>query len=75
MGEFIGLEVSMKDATRFPDQPGYWSYFSFGHEYPLADKSRPQPAASCNACHEANARQDYVFTQYYPVLRAATVKD
>lgn len=71
MGEFIGLEVAMKDSRRFQDQPGHWGYFSFGHEYPLADKAKSQAVISCNACHEANARQDYVFTQYYPVLRAA----
>jgi hypothetical protein len=70
MGEFTGLEVAMKDSGRFHDQPGYWSYFSFGHEYPLAEKARPQQIASCNACHEANAAEDFVFSQYYPVLRA-----
>jgi len=70
MGEFVGLEVAVKDPRRFADQPGHWSYFSFGHEYPLAERALPQPSASCNACHEATAAEDYVFTQYYPVLRA-----
>ena len=27
------------------------------------------PAESCNACHEGAAADDFVFTQYYPVLR------
>lgn len=71
MGEFIGLEVAVKDATRFKDEPGNWAYFSFGHEYPLKDRTAPQPVANCNTCHGASAAQDYVFTQYYPVLRAA----
>jgi hypothetical protein len=71
MGEFIGLEVSIKDKTRFEDEPGNWAYFSFGHKYPLKDKAIAQPAASCNACHEGVADEDWVFTQYYPVLRAA----
>lgn len=75
MGDFIGLEVAVKDSGRFADQPGNWSYFSFGHEYPLAGKAMPQPIVSCNACHDANARQDFVFTQYYPVLRAAAVNN
>lgn len=74
MGEFIGLEVAMKDSKRFHDQPGHWSYFSFGHEYPLAEKARPQRVVSCNACHQATAAEDFVFTQYYPVLRAAKPK-
>jgi hypothetical protein len=71
MGEFIGLEVSIKDKTRFKDEPANWAYFSFGHEYPLKEMAKAQPASSCNECHEGNAEDDWVFTQYYPVLRAA----
>lgn len=71
MGEFIGLEVSMKDKTRFKDEPGNWAFFSFGHEYPLAATANPQPATNCAACHGNVADEDFVFTQYYPVLRAA----
>lgn len=71
MGDFVGLEVSMKDKTRFKDEPANWAYFSFGHEYPLKDKAKVQPASSCNECHEGNADDDFVFTQYYPVLRTA----
>ena len=71
MGEYIGLETTIKDSVRFPDEPGNWAYFSFGHSYPLADTAAPFPAAACNACHDAAAADDWVFTQYYPVLRAA----
>ncbi len=71
MGEFVGLEVSMKDKTRYKDKPGNWAYFSFGHKYPLKDHAKAQPAASCNDCHDGSADDDFVFTQYYPVLRAA----
>lgn len=70
MGEFTGLEVAVKDSRRFRGEPGHWAYFSFGHKYPLATETAKQPVASCNSCHSANAEQDYVFTQYYPVLRA-----
>lgn len=71
MGEFVGLEATIKDSKRFPDEPGHWAYYSFGHSYPLKDASEPQDTMFCNACHGANADQDWVFTQYYPVLRAA----
>lgn len=71
MGEFIGLEAAVRDAERFPDEPGHWAYFSFGHSYPLADTAEAFPAAACSSCHEASAEDDGVFTQYYPVLRAA----
>ena len=71
MGEFVGLEAAIKDSRRFADEPGSWAYYSFGHSYPLKDASEPQDTQFCNACHGANADQDWVFTQYYPVLRAA----
>ncbi len=71
MGDFTGLEVLIKDANRFKDQPGNWAFFSFGHEYPLKDSARLQPVENCSTCHGAAADDDYVFTQYYPVLRAA----
>ncbi|MEZ5356866.1 MAG: cytochrome P460 family protein [Bryobacteraceae bacterium] len=71
MGEFTGLEVAIKDSTRFRDEPGNWAFFSFGHKYPLQKQSAAQATTSCNACHGANAGDDFVFTQYYPVLRAA----
>jgi hypothetical protein len=71
MGEFTGLEVSIKDSDRYPDEPGDWAYYSFGHTYPLEDMTAKNAPASCNQCHETNARKDWVFSQYYPVLRAA----
>ena len=71
MGEFTGLEAAIKDSKRFKNEPGYWAYFSFGHSYPLAVTAQAFPAAACNACHAASAAEDFVFTQFYPVLRAA----
>ncbi len=70
MGEFIGLETAIKSAERFPDEPGNWAYFSFGHSYPLAETAEAFPTAACNTCHLVSAADDFVFTQYYPVLRA-----
>ena len=70
-GDFTGLEATIKDSKRFKDEPGSWAYFSFGHKYPLKADATKQAAASCNACHAASAAKDDVFTQYYPVLRAA----
>ena len=71
MGEFTGLQVSIKDSKRFKDEPGNWAYFDFG-KYPLRAEVSREDAASCNRCHQDNARTDWVFSQYYPVLRAAT---
>ena len=74
MGEFIGLEAAVKDSKRFPNEPGYWAYFSFGHSYPLAAKAKAQETVTCAACHQALAADDQVFTQYYPVLRVGKGK-
>ena len=70
-GEFSGLEMSVKDTKRFPAQAKGWAYFSFGHKYPLKKETAANAFTSCAQCHVANAASDMVFTQYYPVLRAA----
>lgn len=76
MGEFAGLEATVKSAKHFPKEPGNWAFFSFsteGHKS-LKKEAAALPTASCNACHDAAAADDFVFTQYYPVLRAAKGK-
>ena len=71
-GKFTGLEASIKDSKRFKDEPGNWAYFSFGHKYPLKAEVSKNATAACNQCHQANAeKDDWVFSQDYPVLRAA----
>lgn len=70
MGGFKGLELSVKDTERFPDEPGGWVYFSFGNEgKPYGKSAKPFPTAECNTCHQNVAESDFVFTQFYPVLR------
>ena len=71
-GDFTGLEAAIKDSKRFKDEPGSWAYFSFGHKYPLKAEVAKNAVASCSQCHQDNAKKtDLVFSQYYPVLRAA----
>ena len=73
MGDFIGLEATIKSKKHFPDEPGNWSYFSFTNptEGTLAATGKPFKTNQCNACHDTSAADDFVFTQYYPVLTAA----
>jgi hypothetical protein len=72
MGELAGFEIAYKSAEHFPDEPGHWGYFSFGHHAPpYAAAAARMPVESCNSCHRAAAADDFVFTQFYPVLRAA----
>lgn len=73
MGEFIGLEISIKSAARFPNEPGNWGYFRFTDEEggPVRRAATVLPTSACAGCHSSAAADDLVFTQYYPVLRAA----
>jgi hypothetical protein len=73
MGEFIGLEATVKSRTLFPDEPGNWAYFSFTNEdhETVKERAAPMPVGSCNSCHGSLAADDFVFTQHYPVLRDA----
>jgi hypothetical protein len=75
MGEYSGFEITIKSKKLYPDDPGNWAYYSFGHQpEPYNATAMRQPAEACNACHEASAAEDFVFSQFYPVLRAAKPK-
>jgi hypothetical protein len=71
-GDFIGLEATIKSKMHFPNEPGNWAYYSFStpDHKTLATEAKAFPAESCNGCHAAAAADDWVFTQYYPVLQA-----
>jgi hypothetical protein len=71
-GEYIGLEATIKSRKHFSNEPGNWAYFSFStpdHKSLMATAAA-FPTEACNACHAGAAADDFVFTQYYPVLRA-----
>ena len=70
-GGFVGLEATIKSKKHFASEPGNWAYFSFStpDHKSLTEKAKAFPAAACNACHQGAAADDFVFTQYYPVLR------
>jgi len=63
--EFASVRVSVKD-SRF--QEG-WGYFEFKDREKKA-KALPE-SVGCLACHRDRGANDHVFTQFYPVLRAA----
>ncbi len=72
MGEYSGFEITIKSKKLYPNEPGNWAYYTFGHQpEPYNPTAMTQPAEACNACHEAAAAEDFVFTQFYPGLRAA----
>ena len=65
----IGIEVALKDSSKFPDK---WAYFNFIGEQgkPLADAGAFRKD-QCWSCHNKHAAVDNVFVQFYPVLREA----
>lgn len=67
--QFTALEASVKDSSRFESG---WAYFSFdGAKGQRKEKATPFPNSRCYDCHHEKAATDHVFTQFYPVLRAA----
>lgn len=70
-GEFVGLEATIKSKKYFPNEPGNWAYYSFStpDHKTLTSSATKFAAESCNSCHETNSADDFVFTQFYPVLR------
>ncbi len=71
-GELQGFEIAHKDSERYTAESGGWAYYTFGHKpEPYESSTAAQPTAACAACHTAAAADDMVFTQYYPILRAA----
>ncbi len=71
-GDLQGFEIAHKDSTRYSKDTDGWAYYSFGHKpEPYADTTAAMPTAACAACHTAAAADDMVFTQYYPILKAA----
>jgi hypothetical protein len=59
---FVGLGFMVKDSMRFPDNPGHWGYFSFGHQ-PPPYLPTAAPTTTCIACHVKLASDtDYVIS-------------
>ena len=62
---YVGLGMMVKDEKRFPDAPGHWGFFEFGHHPPPYDPvSTVRPANQCTFCHVALASHtDYVISR------------
>ena len=61
---FMGLDVEVKDETRFPDK---WAYFEFDQTRKAAAADTPGQNA-CWKCHDQNAAVEHSFVQFYPAL-------
>ncbi|WP_299153736.1 cytochrome P460 family protein [uncultured Tateyamaria sp.] len=69
-GPYNGIDIAVKDSTRFSDSKN-WGYFNFGHHAPpYAETAAAAPTAACAQCHIDNASADMVFTKFYQILDA-----
>ena len=67
--QFVGVEVALKDESRFPEK---WAYFNFiGAGGKALSKAKPFAKDRCWTCHNEHGAVDNVFVQFYPVLREA----
>lgn len=63
--ERTGIGVMLKDKSRYPNEPGGWAYFSFGHQAPPYQAFSPARGhAQCAQCHIDNVgpKEDYVWS-------------
>jgi Cytochrome P460 len=67
--------MPIQNKKRFPDAPGNWVFFRFTDEKgtELLKTATVQANENCSTCHKSGAT-DQIFTQHYPVLRAAQGK-
>ncbi len=67
--KFIGIEVALKDESRFPEK---WAYFNFiGRDGVSLKEAKAFSKDACWSCHNEHGGKDNVFVQFYPVLREA----
>ncbi len=64
--EITGLEIHLKDSTRFKREgpKGTWGFFDVQGGVGKAF----DPTASCTTCHHEHAAVDTTFVQFYPTL-------
>jgi hypothetical protein len=66
-GAYNGADVTVKDSKKYAATGG-WGYFNFHHYEPKAKTASARPQSECAYCHQASARKDEVWTQFYPML-------
>ena len=69
-GALNGVDISVKDRTRFSDTND-WGFFTFGHTAPpYSETAAEMPVEACASCHIENAT-NMVFKKFYdPILES-----
>jgi hypothetical protein len=57
--------ASMRRSARAPDWHGD---YNFNHHEPKAATAKLRPKSECGFCHQASAKKDEVWTQFYRLL-------
>jgi len=66
-GHLNGADATVKDTKKYASTGG-WGYFNFHHFEPKAATAQVRPKQECAFCHQASAKKDEVWTQFYPRL-------
>lgn len=67
-GAFNGADVTVKDTKRYAGTGSSWGYYNFNHHEPKAPTAKVRPKTECAFCHQASAKKDEVWTQFYRLL-------
>ena len=67
-GAFNGADVTVKDSKRYAQTGSTWGYYNFNHHEPKAPTAKLRPKNECSFCHQASAKKDEVWTQFYRLL-------
>ena len=72
-GAFNGMDVTVKNSTRYA-KTGGWGFYNFGHHaLPYEAAAKEATREECAGCHIAGAgKTDLTWVQFYPVLNAKT---
>lgn len=64
-----GVDVMVKDSTRFSESKN-WGFFNFGHHaQPYEPIAKAATIGECAACHIGNAHEDMVYVNLYrPII-------
>jgi hypothetical protein len=66
-GPWNGADVTVKDSKRYANAGG-WGFYNFSHHEPKAPTAKLKLVSDCAYCHQAGAKKDEVWTQFYPLL-------
>jgi len=67
-GEYNGADVTVKDSKRYAPTGSSWGYYNFNHHEPKAPTAKVRAKTECAFCHQASAKKDEVWTQFYRLL-------